>query len=54
MLADKTGVEMGQAWLVQSSFCQKATYACMRTHTVIPAPGEEKEQDVFFFFFSRI
>lgn len=25
MLADKTGVEGGQAGLVESSFCQKAT-----------------------------
>lgn len=33
MLADKTGVERGQAWLVKSSFCQKATYRRTRAHT---------------------
>lgn len=33
MLADKTGVEKGHAWLVKSSFCQKARYMHARSRT---------------------
>lgn len=47
MLADKTGVERGQAWLVESSFCQKTTctHTNIHTHTLTPRPMEEKEQE---------
>lgn len=49
MLADKTGVERGQAWLVKSSFCQKA--ACRQAQLCQHQEGRRNRrvgQPVYF------
>lgn len=47
MLADKTAVERGHAWLVKSSFCQEATnrHTHTNSHTGRRAVHEEERQE---------
>lgn len=45
MLADKTGVEKGHAWLVKSSFCQKARYRHALTVTPRDVHLEERQME---------
>ena len=44
MLADKTGVEKGHAWLVKSGFCQKARYGNAHTATPRDVHLEERQK----------